>query len=238
MSLTTLITRLDPSSSASSHLRCSARNLHAFLQVGRRFNGWINGRIDTYGFEEGQDFFIVTSHRERFDNPDRGNQIPGAEKGFDFQNREDQTLGELGQIPSPEVESSDLIPQRGGDRRSTDYLLTLDMAKELAMIENSEIGRQVRRYFIEREKQLVAVLEERASRILPLPGVKRSARDGINFKQLLILQEQGRNIAKWLDAATGDCERQGLHNQLRQVNDALGLPTPLLELNPVAIQRD
>ncbi|MCI9874470.1 antA/AntB antirepressor family protein [Pseudomonas atacamensis] len=213
MSLTTLITSHDTGSSASSHLRCSARNLHAFLQVGRRFNGWINGRIETYGFEEGQDFFIVSSQRERFDNPDRGNQTPGAE-------------------------SVDLIPKRGGDRRSTDYLLTLDMAKELAMIENSVIGRQVRRYFIEREQQLIAILEERASRILPLPGVTRSARDGINFKQLLILQEQGRNLARWLDAATGSFERHGLHNQLRQVNDALGLPTPPLEPDPLVLQRD
>lgn len=93
-------------------------------------------------------------------------------------------------------------------------------------------------YWTRDQKQLIATLEERASRILPLPGVTRSARDGINFKQLLILQEQGRNIAKWLDAATGDFERHGLHNQLRQVNDALGLPTPPLEPHAVAIERD
>lgn len=40
---------------------------------------------------------------------------------------------------------------RGGKRR-TDYHLTLDMAKELAMVENNERGRQVRRYFIAIEK--------------------------------------------------------------------------------------
>lgn len=42
---------------------------------------------------------------------------------------------------------------KGGDRRSVDYHLTLDMAKELAMIENNEQGRKVRRYFIQMEKQ-------------------------------------------------------------------------------------
>jgi len=37
---------------------------------------------------------------------------------------------------------------RGGDRKSKDYLLTLDCAKEISMAENSERGRQVRKYFI------------------------------------------------------------------------------------------
>ncbi|MGL4925970.1 MAG: antA/AntB antirepressor family protein [Plesiomonas shigelloides] len=43
---------------------------------------------------------------------------------------------------------------RGGDRRSKEYYLTLDTAKELAMIERSEQGRVIRRYFIQSEAAL------------------------------------------------------------------------------------
>ncbi|PKG90914.1 hypothetical protein CXF92_18530 [Pseudomonas sp. Choline-3u-10] len=50
-------------------------------------------------------------------------------------------------IASPKSEA-----KRGGHNR-TDYHLTLDMAKELSMVENNEQGRKARRYFIDCEKR-------------------------------------------------------------------------------------
>lgn len=41
-------------------------------------------------------------------------------------------------------------PQAG--RPSTEYVISLDMAKELSMVENNERGREARKYFIEVEK--------------------------------------------------------------------------------------
>lgn len=115
-------------------------------------------------------------------------------------------------------------------RRQTmiDYHLTMDMAKELAMLENNEVGRQVRRYFIQCENELRAELRDKARHVLTLPGVK-SFRAGIRFKQTLILQDQSRDLMRKLLAEPAAPARLNLHRQLRQVNDALGIPTDTLE---------
>lgn len=87
----------------------NARELHAFLEVGRYFANWIKARIDKYGFEEGVDYTVIS----RLPNSASGNR--GATK---------------------------------------EYFITLDMAKELAMVELNDKGKQARRYFIDCEKQL------------------------------------------------------------------------------------
>lgn len=40
-----------------------------------------------------------------------------------------------------------------GGRPQIEYVLSIDMAKELSMVENNERGRMARRYFIECEKE-------------------------------------------------------------------------------------
>ncbi len=47
-----------------------------------------------------------------------------------------------------------------GGRPIEDYSITLDMAKELCMLEKNELGRIARKYFIERDKKLTAIETE------------------------------------------------------------------------------
>ena len=96
--------------SGSNVQLCDARTLHGFMHVGRDFSNWIKGRIQKYGFVDGDDFIAIS-------------RPPG--------------------------------PASGNRGASIDYHLTLDMAKELAMVENNEQGRAARRYFIACERKLL-----------------------------------------------------------------------------------
>ncbi|WP_409419747.1 antA/AntB antirepressor family protein [Marinomonas sp. RS-M-Aa-14] len=91
----------------------NARELHAFLEVGRDFSNWIKARINRYGFIEGEDFMCVEN------------------------------------LSSPKRASS-----KSRTQKVIEYFVTLDMAKELAMVERNDKGKQARRYFIDCEKQL------------------------------------------------------------------------------------
>lgn len=86
-----------------------ARDVHAFLESGQQFGNWIQNRIDTYGFIEGEDFLI------------------------------------------------NLLKSTGG-RPTKEYHITLEMGKELCMIESNEKGKQARLYFIHVEKLLKQVV--------------------------------------------------------------------------------
>ncbi|EAK8586445.1 phage antirepressor Ant [Campylobacter coli] len=57
----------------------------------------------------------------------------------------------------------EIVYTKGRPRK--EYYVTLDMAKELCMVENNEKGRQARRYFIECEKRLKNLEQEQMQKL-------------------------------------------------------------------------
>ena len=103
----------------------NARDLHAFLEVGKDFSTWIKGRIEQYGFVGHHDFVTF-----------------------------------------------DAAPQNGGAGNRghrVEYAITLDMAKELAMVERNDKGKQARLYFIECERRARANWQASLEAVTPMP---------------------------------------------------------------------
>ena len=129
-------------------LLCNARNLHAFLGIGKMFAHWIKDRLGEYGFVENQDVVIACQNWQA--------------KG------------------------------RGGHNRK-EYHLTLDTAKELAMVERNEKGRQIRRYFIECEKKLRNIQPVQAE-----PQPQFTAEEIILLCYMQLWMEKAQDLSKHL----------------------------------------
>lgn len=85
----------------------SGRELHKFLEVGTRYDTWINRIIEKYNFIENKDFIAIAQKR---------------------------------------------ATAQGNETTYVDHLMTLNMAKEISMVANTEKGKQARQYFIKCEE--------------------------------------------------------------------------------------
>ncbi|WP_298128943.1 antA/AntB antirepressor family protein [Ferrovum sp.] len=132
---------------------------------------------------------------------DFSNWIKERIRKYEFVENQDFVSTEC--LSSPNLANSKSRPQK-----IIEYHLTLDMAKELSMVENNDRGREARRYFIECEKNLYTVLK------------------ASNFDVL------GRiNVRKLEQAAK-------LHRSVRMLarNRGLGLPEQVEQADAVILQ--
>jgi phage anti-repressor protein len=113
----------------------SARALYAFLDLTERFSKWFK-RMISYGLVENIDFTAVSfviCHKQPEDFTSVNNDTPPVPNG-------------TGGIPLFTDVNNGVYQDIG------DYLLTIDAAKHIAMVQRNEKGKQARNYFINIEK--------------------------------------------------------------------------------------
>lgn len=86
--------------------------------------------------------------------------------------------------------------QYGGEKEVDDYILNIDMAKEIAMLTFTEKGKEIRRYFIKCEKEL----KEMHFKAIEIFNRKHNLYSVTDFTNLVNVEKLGRvNMFKWLE---------------------------------------
>lgn len=91
---------------------------------------------------------------------DFSNWIKGRISKYGFEENVDYVIVE--NLSSPDLANAKARPQK-----LLDYHISVDMAKELSMVENNDKGREARKYFIECEKKLRKSIEDSIPKTLP-----------------------------------------------------------------------
>lgn len=92
------------------------------------------------------------------------------------------------------VDFSLILGRSANNRQTTEYALTLDTAKELAMVEANAKGQQARRYFIEAEKGLRG--QQAPVALSPAELILQLAQQNVATEQrLLALEQQVKEVA-------------------------------------------
>ena len=110
----------------------NARELYEQLGSKREFSKWIKERIDKYDFQKNIDYIT---------NWYKDNKIIDEGKNADVK---------------LDVNNTNQMVRNG---YSKEYFITLDMAKQLAMVQNNEQGKIARKYFIKVEKILLEAVK-------------------------------------------------------------------------------
>lgn len=162
-----------------------ARTLHAHLKNGDRFAGWINARIQKYAFEQGKDYELVSVDSE----------IKTEDEGFASQKNEAKDQANFASV------NAEAKNQGRGGHNKKDFRISLDMAKELSMVESNEQDRAARRYFINMERIAIQAIKDQLAQAL-------EAKTAIDYTRISPAQAQALK-----ELVNAEVRKTGKHHQ-------------------------
>jgi phage anti-repressor protein len=136
----------------------SGRELHKKLKSKEQYTNWIKRHLD-YGYKENVDYTIL--------------------KGY---------LLESGFVEENSFNNKNIINRNNESMRgksAKDHALTLDTAKEIAMLQRNKIGRQIRLYFIKFEKEHNKLPNDPFLQVMGMPTTEKQ------IKRNKMLKNQG-----------------------------------------------
>ena len=109
------------------------------------------------------------------------------------------------------IENQDyaILKNGNGNNAYIDYIVVLDMAKELAMLENNPKGKETRKYFIEFEKQGKALINQQSHEIQLLQGMLNTISKMDNRVTEL---EQTRRLENWQELALIEAKNKKVYS--------------------------
>jgi len=108
------------------------------------------------------------------------------------------------------------VSKKEGRQTLVDYIVTLDVAKELCMVTNTKKGRETRKYFIEIEKQhnenLLSSLTEQHNKTLALFNTQEVMGEVITEHDKRIKNlENNRRLEAWQEKALQDAKNKKVY---------------------------
>ena len=109
------------------------------------------------------------------------------------------------------IENQDyaILKNGNGNNAYIDYIVVLDMAKELAMLENNPKGKETRKYFIEFEKQGKNLINQQSQEIQLLQGMLNTISKMDNRVTEL---EQTRRLENWQELALIEAKNKKVYS--------------------------
>ena len=187
-----------------------ASELYNLLQPKTQFNHWIK-RMFKYGFVENVDYSIITNDDILL-----------------VKNDQQKSTESLHVKKDEQTQRTKVRKSSRGGHNIKDYLLTIESAKSIAMVQRSEIGKRIRNYFIEVEKhyQEIATPKQIAELNNRLKSVEKKQINFINdwsvdrflrangvFKKHTIIERQqlGKLCTKEYKKITGNPPKKVQH---------------------------